>query len=493
MMQSDFLIIGSGLAGLTSALTLADFGTVTLISKVGPKSGSSPLAQGGIAVVTDKEDSFRSHIEDTMVAGAKYNKTSAVRFLVEHGPSAIKWLESQGIEFDKIAGGYALGREAAHSSRRVLHITDFTGLAIVEKLLAKIRNDQRITFLENCFLVDILTKDDQAIGASLILNDRVINYFSRCTVLATGGLGQIYSWTTNPLASTGDGIAAAYRAGARLKDLEFIQFHPTALAYGNSPLFLLSEALRGEEAYLINEKKERFMKKYDPRMELAPRDIVARAIYQEQKNSKVYLDICHKGKVFLQKRFPNIFASLLKRGFDLSTDLIPVTPAAHYSCGGIIIDNYGRTNIANLFAFGEVSCSGVHGANRLASNSLLEAVVFPMQISKVINKLPAKSGIDWYPKISQFKTPELVPDIKYPDIKKELQKLMWNNVGIIRSHKNMLNALNQINVWEKNFQIEDNINTEYLTLKNMITVSKLVTESALRRKKSLGAHYINDI
>ncbi len=490
-MKTDFVVVGSGVAGLTSALTLADCGKkVLLVSKESLVSGSSRLAQGGIAAVVGENDSFRSHIEDTIAAGAEYNDISEVRFLVEHGPSAINWLETKGVHFDSNSSGYLLGREAAHREKRILHITDFTGLAIVQKLVERVRENPNITCLENCFLLDLLVENNRCYGVQLLAGNRVFNYFAAGTILASGGLGQIYQWTTNPLSATGDGIAAAFRAGARIKDLEFIQFHPTAFEHDSPVLFLLSEAIRGEGAYLVNERGERFVQKHDSRGELAPRDIVARAIYLEHKNGRVFLDIRHKGKVFLQKRFPNIYAYLMKLGFDMAADLLPVTPAEHYLCGGVVIDIYGRTNIANLFAYGEVSCSGVHGANRLASNSLLEAVVFPRQLTKIVHDLPKtieekEFGIPGYKSISGF-----AGGIKYPDIKRNLQKIMWEKVGIVRTREGMESALEQLTKWDGLLQKEVRINRDFVELKNMVTAAKLVTESALARKKSLGAHYV---
>lgn len=483
-MKTDFIVIGSGVAGLTSALILANYGNVTIVSKEELVSGSSRLAQGGVAAVTEKEDSYGFHIEDTLIAGARHNDKRAVSFLVENGPSAISWLEKQGVHFDRDEKGYLLGQEAAHHARRILHITDFTGLAIVEKLAECVRRNPNITCLENCFFLDFLVKDNRCYGAQILQGNRVTNYYSRATILATGGLGQIYQLTTNPLCATGDGIASAFRAGAKIKDLEFIQFHPTASAYDSAVLFLISESVRGEGAYLVNEKGERFAKKYDHRAELAPRDIIARAIYLEQKKGRVFLDIRHRGREFLQKRFPNIYAYLLSIGLDMAKDLLPVTPAAHYSCGGVAVDIYGRTNIANLFAYGEVSCTGVHGANRLASNSLLEAVVFPRQFEKVVSDLPKEI------EEKKFGIPEFKSNIQYSHIKTELQKLMWEKVGIVRTSEGMLSALDQLETWDALFQKETKVNREFCELRNMVTTARLVTKSAIQRKTSLGAHHI---
>lgn len=491
-MKTDFVVIGSGLAGLTSALTLADYGKVLLISKEGLVSGSSRLAQGGIAVVACKEDSFRSHIEDTLNAGAGHCDPEAVSFLVEHGPRAIDWLEKQGVHFDRDNGKYLLGQEAAHRMRRILHITDFTGLAIVEKLAERVRENSNITCLENCFFLDLLVENNHCYGAQFLKDNKVVNCYSRGTVLATGGLGQIYQWTTNLPSATGDGIAAAFRAGAEMKDLEFIQFHPTAFALGVSPLFLLSEGIRGEGAYLVNEAGERFAGKYDSRGELAPRDIITRAVYQEQKSGKVFLDIRHRGEVFLQKRFPNIYNHLLSLGFDMAADLLPITPAAHYLCGGLAVDIYGRTSIANLFAYGEVSRSGVHGANRLASNSLLEAVVFPRQLVKVAHDLPKKIEEKIFAVPVYNSAPGFAGSIEYIGIKKELQKLMWEKVGIVRTKDGMLSALARLVKWDGLLQKELRVNKDFVELRNMVIVAKLVVESALRRKKSLGAHFVID-
>ncbi len=491
-MKTDFVVVGSGVAGLTSALTLAEFGEVVLVSKGGLVSGSSSLAQGGIAAAVGVEDTFESHLRDTLVAGSDYNDEKAVSFLVEHGRDAIEWLEKQGVNFELDAVGYSLGHEAVHSVRRVLRVNDFTGLAVVEKLVKRVRENNRIRCFAECFLLDLLVEENRCVGVRLIDREgRVVDCFGRAVVLATGGLGQIYRWTTNPMSATGDGIAAAWRAGVKMRDLEFVQFHPTALVSEYSDvLFLLSEAIRGEGAYLVNEEGVRFMDKYDSRGELASRDVVARAIYSEQKRGRVFLDIRHRSEGFLRKRFPNIYAELLRRGFDMGSDLLPVTPAAHYSCGGIAVDIYGRTSVENLFAFGEVSCSGAHGANRLASNSLLEAVVFPRELGKVVSDLPKDVAEKEFGGIASPRLSARSRNDKV-DIKNELREIMWDKVGILRKKKEMVSALDKICDWEKELLDVESLDPEMFELRNMLIVARLVTEAALRRSRSLGAHYIN--
>lgn len=393
--STDFIVIGSGLAGLTSSIILSKYGKVLLATKGKLSDGSTNWAQGGIACVVEERDSWKKHMEDTLVAGVYHNDKKAVELLVKSAANAIDWLSQQGVVFEKIKGKFKAGREGGHSYNRIIHASDFTGKEIEMTLVGKVKKNKNIIIWENTFAKKLLVDRKKCFGVEVVGPVSRVSQsghplhttycFAKRIILATGGLGQIYEWTTNPYVATGDGIAMAYRAGAKLEDMEFIQFHPTALADGKSPLFLISEAVRGEGAYLVKETGERFMGDYDGRMELAPRDIVARAIFAEQKKGfEVCLDIRHKEKEFLQKRFSNIYKKLKKRGFDLAKDLIPVTPAAHFSCGGIVTDLYGRTNIKNLFAFGEVAATGVHGANRLASNSLLESVVFPLQLEKVI-------------------------------------------------------------------------------------------------------------
>lgn len=497
-MQFDFIVIGSGLAGLTSALVLKDFGTVLLITKSSLSDTATNLAQGGINAVVDPSDSFGSHIEDTLIAGVYHNKKSAVEYMVKHSPQAIDWLLAQGVRFDRKNGKLAPTKEAAHSHNRVLHATDFTGQEIERALVERARENKNIFVWENCFTVDLLIAKGECFGVEVIREGKIQNIMGRAVILATGGLGQIYRYTTNPDVATGDGIAMGVRAGCSVADLEFIQFHPTALQYDESPLFLLSEALRGEGAWLVKSKiaGERFMTEIDHRAELAPRDIVARAIFEEQqKGYEVFLDIRHRGEKFIKKRFPNIYLALQKRGFDLVRDVVPVTPAAHYSCGGLRTDLYGRTNIVNLFAFGEVAYTGVQGANRLASNSLLEAVVFPLRLKTCFINLPHTLRHSEF--ISESKSSGtnkmLKPvqhDKKYNDIKTQLQNLMWGKVGIVRKKDELKEAVKQIKEWEKSMKKEKDVNIELLELKNMLLVSELVVQAALFRKKSLGAHFI---
>lgn len=511
-MKFDFIVIGSGLAGLATALVLKDKGTVVLVTKSKLSDNATNLAQGGICCVVEKDDSFRDHIRDTLIVGAYHNNKRAVEYMVRNAPVAIDWLVKQGVRFERKNGEFVPTCEAAHLRRRVLHATDFTGREIERALVEKVKSEQNICIWENCFTLDLLVEKNKCSGIQAIKNNRIENLFSRAVILATGGLGQIYQWTTNPKIATGDGIAIAERAGAELEDLEFIQFHPTALDDGKSPLFLLSEALRGEGAYLIKwrmengecpasapsltrglmagEKGERFMEKIDPRGELAPRDIVARAILEEQKKgNSVFLDIRHRGEKFIKGRFPNIYQELKKRGFDLTSEPIPVTPAAHYSCGGIKVDLYGRTSVKNLFAFGEVAATGAHGANRLASNSLLEAVVFPLRLPQIFDQLSRKI------EKKEFAVPSLCLKTNYHfgELRDRLRKLMWEKAGIERTFKGLTYALVQVKEWEREAGKEDKVNIESSETKNMLAVARLIIQRASRRKKSLGAHFIQNL
>ncbi|MBT4055835.1 L-aspartate oxidase, partial [Candidatus Peregrinibacteria bacterium] len=377
MNRTNFLIIGSGIAGLNFALHAAKKGHVTILTKKKVAESNTNYAQGGIAGVLDKLDSANQHIEDTFNAGARHGKKKAIKFMVEKSKEAITRLIELGVEFEKEHGKLKLTREGGHSHRRIAYVGDYTGQEIENILIKRVREHPNIEIVENAFALDLLKKRKTIYGASFTKNNNIDYIFADAVILATGGIGQLYQHTTNPKITTGDGIAMAIRAGATTKDLEFTQFHPTALNKRRTPLFLLSETLRGEGAKLKNTTGARFMHKHSPKLkELASRDIVARAIYSESKDGPVTLDISHKSRDFLKKRFPKIYAELRKYKLDLAKDLIPVIPAAHYTCGGIKTNLKGRTNLNRLFAFGEAACTGVHGANRLASNSLLEALVF---------------------------------------------------------------------------------------------------------------------
>lgn len=475
----DFVVIGSGIAGLNAALTLAASGQVLLITKQNCADASTTYAQGGIAAVTEKKDSFDAHITDTIEAGYHHNKKNAVELLVTHAPEAISRLKRSGVAFDE-----KKTLEAAHSFPRIWHAGDITGAAIENALIRTIRRNSAVTIWEHATAVDLIVQDATCYGVTVLRDETVFPVFSRGTVLATGGIGQLYQWTTNPSVVTGDGIAMAHRAGAALTDLEFIQFHPTALKHGRSPLFLLSEALRGEGAYLRNKKGERFMQTAHPQAELAPRDVVARAIVKEQKSGDVYLDMRHKDSAFLNRRFPSITGELKKRGLDLTHDLIPVTPAAHFLCGGIVTDQYGRTSVGNLFACGEVAATGVHGANRLASNSLLEGMVFSSQIDHCVKDLPKKA------KAIPFRTLTYTTEISDDDFRVRLQKCMWDYVGITRTTDGLSRAVTVLTEMKKKHTEDAFINEQVVERKNMIQTALLIANAAEKRKKSLGAHYL---
>jgi len=379
-MQTNFLVIGSGISGLNFALHAAKKGHVTIVTKKKIAETNTNKAQGGIAAVINEKDSFKKHIEDTLKAGAFHNDKKAVKFMIEKGPEAITRLVELEVEFEREHGRLKLTKEGGHSGARISYVGDFTGQEIESILVKRVRQHPNIDIFENTFAVDLVVENKKVYGAKIILRNKRVDYiFADAIIIATGGVGQVYKHTTNPAIATGDGIAIAQRAGAVIKDMEFIQFHPTSFAKSASPKFLLSEALRGEGAVLTNSNEEKFVN------ELSPRDIVARAIYKESEKGSVYLQFkTHSAneKEKIKKRFPKIYNQLKKYGLDLSKDKIPVVPAAHYLCGGIKTDLHGRTNIKNLYAFGETTCTGVHGANRLASNSLLEAVVFSNQVIK---------------------------------------------------------------------------------------------------------------
>jgi len=486
--KTDFLVIGSGIAGLNFALKVAQYGTVTVVTKKEIAESNTNLAQGGIAAVTGEDDSFESHIEDTLRVGCGLSNRMAVEILVKRAPLEIQSLVSSGVEFDWRGGGLDLSKEGGHSRNRILHAGDATGREMERALVKKVRENENIRVMENCFAVDLIVKGRKCYGATLInkKSGEFVRMFSQCTVLATGGIGHVYLNTSNPEIATGDGIAMAFRGGAIVEDMEFVQFHPTTLNKRGAPHFLISETFRGEGAILINERGERFMERYHDGLELAPRDVVSRAIFNELKKGSVYLDMRHKNKSFVSKRFPMIYRECLKYGVDITCDLIPVSPAAHYLCGGTKTNEYGETNIRNLLAFGECACTEVHGANRLASNSLLESVVFSSLGAIKARKL-LKSKIE-SPNLEEKRFSQ---GQKTEDWETKLRKTMWDKVGIVRNANDLKLALKTIKQLEKKVD-STGANVQSLELKNMVLVGKLITTAALARKESRGTHYRED-
>jgi len=492
--KTDFLVIGSGIAGLNFALKASRYGRVTIVTKKEIMESNTNLAQGGIAAVTRKDDTFRMHIEDTMKAGCGLSNKKVVKTLVENGPKEIQSLISFGVKFDKGNDELHLTREAGHSKDRILHFGDTTGREIEQALTKSVRENKEIEVLENSFAIDVIVKDAKCYGATVldVKGKEIVQIFSRGTMLATGGVGYVYQNTTNPEIATGDGIAMGFRAGTRVEDMEFVQFHPTTLNKSGAPHFLISETFRGEGAILVNEKGERFMEKYDVMGELAQRDIVSRAIFNELRNGAVYLDMRHEKKSFILNRFPMIRQECLKYGIDITKDLIPVSPAAHYICGGIKTNEYGETSIRNLLAFGECACTQVHGANRLASNSLLESVVFSS-----LGALKAKRLLKNEIKAPSLRRGEEFCDMnrqEFENLKTGLRKDMWNYVGIVRNEENLSLMLSKLRQFGKRIiDLKGNgINVPFLELKNMATVGKLIAKAAQIRKESRGTHYRED-
>jgi L-aspartate oxidase len=486
MYTADFIVIGSGMAGLHFALRAAEKGTVIILTKKETVDASTNYAQGGIAAVLTKHDSFESHIADTLNVGCGLCDKAAVELMVKEGGKAIQDLLDLGVAFDKEEGKLALGREGGHSERRVIHAGDMTGKKIEHCLITHVKKHPNITLLEHAFGVDFIVEDKKCIGVTAVHKDTTQSFFGKAVILATGGVGELYLHTSNPTIATGDGIAMAYRAGVLLSDLEFVQFHPTTLCTEDSQQFLLSEALRGEGGKLVNHKGEQFID------ELSTRDIVTRAIVSESQKGGVYLDLRGKEKEFLQKRFPMIYKRCFSLGFDMSTDLLPVSPAAHYICGGVKTTLNGETSLPGLFAFGEVACTGVHGANRLASNSLLESYVFSKSaLQKVVacisdKKLITKDNLDVDILVNTTDD--------FNTLKKELRKCMWDKVGIIRDAISLRDALSLFDVLEVKVQkiLSKEKSVPLLELSNMITVGKLIAQSALLREESRGTHYRND-
>lgn len=495
----DFLVIGGGVAGLRAAIELASKGSVLVLTKDKMTESSTEYAQGGVAVALSDEDEVCIHFEDTIRAGDGLCREDAVRILVEEGPGLILELISWGAEFDRDGSRLSFTREAAHSRKRILHSRgDATGKEIERALINKARTFPSISRYDFAFTLDLIVDDGRCIGATVLRGDSLINIFAKAVVLATGGAGQVYSRTTNPMIATGDGIAIAYRAGALITDMEFVQFHPTTLYSPAAPPFLLSEAMRGEGALLKNIHNERFMPGYHDMAELAPRDAVTRAILSEMVKTDakfVYLDLTHLNKAFVMKRFPLIYATCLQYDIDITEDMIPVSPAAHYFMGGVYTNSEGETSIKGLFAAGEVACTGVHGANRLASNSLLEGLVYGARTGKKAYKYveDQKSETGAY-KLAADDTGNDVSGVSSFDREKTrsaLRQLMWNKVGIIRCEESLTIAKKWLD--KKKFILDISFRTRReCELRNMLTVCHLITESALFRKGSVGAHFRSD-
>ncbi len=512
--ECDILIIGSGLAALSQALKIADdFSSqkikITLMTKDSIKMTNSAMAQGGIAAVSEPNDSFESHIQDTMTAGAGLNDIEAVRNVITQAPDRIQDLKKWGVQFDD-----DISREGGHSARRIFHFEDQTGAEIQRKLLQKVSEHPSITIFENTFAIDLIVNkqaDPHFIGKTQIIGvyalDKTtnqVNVFSaKTTILATGGAGKVYLYTSNWSGATGDGIAMAYRAGARIANLEFMQFHPTCLYHNESRNFLITEAMRGEGGELITADGTPFMKKYHPLGSLAPRDIVARSIDAEMKKSGavcVYLDITHKPADFIQSHFPTIYQKCLEFGIDITKQPIPVVPAAHYLCGGVLADINGKTDLDGLYAIGEVSCTGLHGANRLASNSLLECLAMSHNASREIQKNWVQTEASF--KLSKSPKPWKKPEQTNSDemivithMWDEIRRMMWNYVGIVRSTKRLERAQHRMqNILEevKEYYSHMKIHSDILELRNIAIVADLTVQCALKRKQSIGIHYSLD-
>ncbi len=509
----DVLIIGSGAAGLTLALHLAENADVIILSKGAVNEGSTYYAQGGVAAVFDEHDSIDAHVSDTLIAGAGLCDEEIVRYTAENARASLEWLINQGVDFDQEESTqgetkYHLTREGGHSHRRILHAADATGRAIQTTLVERAKQHNRIRIFERFNAIDLIctniekpSKERQCIGAYIWNrnNEKVESIHAKKIILATGGASKVYQYTSNPDIASGDGIAMAWRAGCRVANMEFNQFHPTCLFHPAAGTFLLTEALRGEGAILRRPDGSRFMPEFDERAELAPRDIVARAIDYEMKRlgaDCMYLDISHKSANFIKQHFPTIYEKTQKLGIDITKQPIPVVPAAHYTCGGVMINKQGQTDIANLYAIGEVSYTGLHGANRMASNSILECLVFARAAAKDIEQsIDHRKKYLKLPKWDESRVTDSDEEVVIQHNWHELRLFMWDYVGIVRTTKRLERALHRVELLQReiddyyrNFRVSNNL----LELRNLVQVAELIIHSAMRRKESRGLHYTLD-
>ena len=523
--KTDFLIIGSGVAGLTFALKVAEFGNVALVTKKGIMDSTTTLAQGGIASVFSKFDSFDLHIQDTLVSGDGLCNRDVVEMVVKNGPDMIRELIDLGVHFDfkekersdseslPFDTDFDLGREGGHSEKRIVHAHDMTGMELERVLVTHVKNHDRIMLFENHIAVDLITistrmkrglitttHEDYCCGAYVLdrQTDKIKTFCAKITLLATGGAGKVYLYTSNPDIATGDGIAMGYSAGATMANLEFVQFHPTCLYHPDAKNLLISEAVRGEGAILIDSSGNAFMEEYDSQKDLACRDVVARAIDTELKKSgddSVFLDVSNKNADFIKERFPNLYEKCLNFGFDMTKEPLPVVPAAHYMCGGIATDMFGRTDLHRLYAIGETACTGLHGANRLASNSLIEALVYSHTAAK-----QAVEDIDVFdfsstpdpPPWDEVGTTDSDEVIMVSHNWDEIRRCMWNYVGIVRSDKRLARAKRRIEIIQKEiheYYWDFRVSADLVELRNIAIVADLIIKCASHRKESRGLHY----
>jgi L-aspartate oxidase len=485
----NFLVVGAGLAGLSFALRAAEHTKVTILTKTELMDSNSSLAQGGIAAVQRLPDNYAKHVSDTIHVGQGLSDRKAVELMVHYGPTEIQWLIDLGVDFSYYHGELDLTREGGHSSRRVVHAGDITGYNVQETLIMKARTHPNIQIIEDTVAIDLIVEQNQCRGVSILTpSGAVAEIRADTTVLCTGGSGQVFAKTSNPVIATGDGVAMAYRAGAVVRDMEFYQFHPSILDHGESPYFLVSEAVRGEGGILVNNQGIPFMPRYHPLHDLAPRDVVSRAIVSEQKHGQVYIDIRERGKQYLSTRFAGIYTECQKRGFKMDEDLLPVSPAAHYMCGGVKVNLRGETSINGLLAFGESSCTGVHGANRLASNSTLECMAFTHYATDELES----SAVD-FPEIKSAEPQDAAPS--YMQRRRNLQSIMWNSFGIIRTEDSMERSeASLVNIQQ---EIESVFKThksrDVIEELNIATVGLLLAKSARTRKESRGTHKLEEI